>query len=128
MRIRTARVVLIALALINASCSETIAPKSRQSLRGSAASLDASASLPSVRISEFHYDNAGTDVDEKVEISGPAGTSLDGWQLVLYNGTASSRAPYTTTSLAGQTIPSVAGCGTRGVVVISYPCANSWKR
>ena len=57
----------------------------------------ATTTLPAVRISEFHYDNAGTDVDEKVEISGPAGTSSTGWQLVLYNGAATSRAPYTTT-------------------------------
>jgi DNA/RNA endonuclease G (NUC1) len=77
------------------------------------------SALPAVRISEFHYDNGGTDTGEAIEISGPAGTDLTGWQLVLYNGSATSRAPYTTTSLSGLTIP--ASCGARGVVVLSYP-------
>jgi DNA/RNA endonuclease G (NUC1) len=75
--------------------------------------------LPAVRISEFHYDNSGTDFDEKIEISGPAGMSLSNWSLVLYNGTASSRTPYNTTSLSSLTFP--ATCGSRGVLVISYP-------
>ncbi|MDH5519072.1 MAG: ExeM/NucH family extracellular endonuclease, partial [Acidimicrobiia bacterium] len=35
---------------------------------------------------EFHYDNAGTDTGEFIEIAGPAGTDLTGWSLVLYNG------------------------------------------
>lgn len=37
-------------------------------------------------ISELHYDNAGADVDEFVEVSGPAGTDLRGWWLLGYNG------------------------------------------
>jgi predicted extracellular nuclease len=40
----------------------------------------------SVFINEFHYDNAGTDAGEAVEIIAPVGTSLSGWKLVLYNG------------------------------------------
>ncbi|MEX2154505.1 MAG: DNA/RNA non-specific endonuclease [Gemmatimonadaceae bacterium] len=78
----------------------------------------ANVDLPSVRISELHYDNPGTDIEEKVEISGPSGMSLNGWQLVLYNGSSTQRLPYTTTSLTGLTIPAV--CGDRGVVVLSY--------
>jgi uncharacterized repeat protein (TIGR01451 family) len=39
-----------------------------------------------VFINEIHYDNVGTDVNELIEIAGPAGTDLTGWQLVLYNG------------------------------------------
>ena len=42
--------------------------------------------LPSVRIAEIHYDNTGTDTGEAIEISGPAGTSLTGWQIVLLTG------------------------------------------
>ena len=34
---------------------------------------------PSVHFSELHYDNSGTDVNEKIEIEGPAGTDLTGW-------------------------------------------------
>lgn len=37
-------------------------------------------------ISEFHYDNAGGDVDEFVAVSGPSGLDLAGWQIALYNG------------------------------------------
>ena len=41
---------------------------------------------PTVFINEIHYDNIGTDSDEFVEIAGPAGTSLEGYSIVLYNG------------------------------------------
>ncbi len=52
-----------------------------------------------LRISEIHYDNAGEDVGEGVEVSGPAGTSLDGWTLVLVNGNGG--AVYDTVPLSG---------------------------
>ncbi len=42
--------------------------------------------LPIVFINEIHYDNAGTDVNEGVEIAGVAGTDLTGYRLVFYNG------------------------------------------
>ncbi|MEL7449582.1 MAG: hypothetical protein AAFN78_10250 [Pseudomonadota bacterium] len=41
-------------------------------------------------INELHYDNAGGDVGEGVEIAGLAGLSLDGWSLLLYNGSNGS--------------------------------------
>jgi uncharacterized protein len=53
-------------------------------------------------INEIHYDNAGADSDEFVEITGPAGTDLSGWTLVLYNGSASVLSPYATLSLSGS--------------------------
>ena len=74
------------------------------------------AALPDVRISEFHYDNTGTDQGEAIEVSGPAGTDLTGWSIVLYNG--SSGLAYDTDPLSG---PIPATCGARGVVVVSYP-------
>ena len=37
-------------------------------------------------INEIHYDNAGGDTGEFVEIAGAAGTDLTGWKIVLYNG------------------------------------------
>lgn len=40
----------------------------------------------SVFINEFHYDNNGTDIAEGFEIAAAAGTSLNGWQLLFYNG------------------------------------------
>ncbi len=39
-----------------------------------------------VFINEFHYDNAGADVNEGVEVAGPAGTDLTGWKVIFYNG------------------------------------------
>ena len=48
-------------------------------------------------INEIHYDNVGTDVNEAIEIAGPAGTDLSGWKIVLYNG--SGGAVYNTTTL-----------------------------
>ncbi len=37
-------------------------------------------------INELHYDNVGSDTGEFVEIAGPAGTDLNGWEIRLYNG------------------------------------------
>ena len=39
-----------------------------------------------VFINEIHYDNAGIDAGEFVEVAGPAGTDLTGWRVVRYNG------------------------------------------
>ncbi|NRT15660.1 endonuclease I/chitodextrinase [Flavobacterium sp. 28A] len=39
-----------------------------------------------VFINEIHYDNAGTDIDEGVEIAGLAGTDITGWRIIPYNG------------------------------------------
>jgi len=72
--------------------------------------------IPGIRISEIHYDNGGTDINEAVEVSGPAGTNLSGWSIVLYNG--SGGASYDTKVLSA-TIP--ATCGPWGVVVQGYP-------
>jgi len=74
------------------------------------------AALPQVRFAELHYDNTGTDAGEAIEISGPAGTDLTGWQVVLYNGNGG--AVYNTRAL---TATIAASCGTRGVVVETYP-------
>lgn len=69
--------------------------------------------VPSVRISEFHYDDASTDAGEAIEISGPQGTSVAGWKIIFYNG--SGGAPYDSVAFTG-TIP--ATCGTRGVISV----------
>lgn len=53
-------------------------------------------------INEIHYDNAGGDVEEAVEIAGVSGTDLTGWSIALYNG--SNGTVYNTVSLSG-TIP-----------------------
>jgi uncharacterized protein len=75
------------------------------------------AASTSVFINELHYDNAGTDAGEAVEIAGPAGTDLTGWSLVLYNGNGG--ATYGSPAALSGTVPDLGGGF--GVVVVSYP-------
>lgn len=63
-----------------------------------------------VFINEIHYDNTGTDTGEAVEIAGPAGTDLNGWRIVLYNG--GNGAGYATITLAGTVPDQSDGFGT----------------
>lgn len=65
-------------------------------------------------INEIHYDNAGTDVDERIEIAGDAGTSLAGWSLHFYNG--ADRRVYATRSLSGTL---GATCGAYGFSTVA---------
>ncbi|MFB9731815.1 ExeM/NucH family extracellular endonuclease [Ornithinimicrobium kibberense] len=60
-------------------------------------------------VSEIHYDNAGTDTGEAIEVQAPAGTDLTGWSVVLYNG--SNGEVYGTAELVGAAPDS-------GVVVV----------
>ncbi len=76
----------------------------------------AQAATP-IFINEIHYDNAGTDSGEFVEIAGPAGTSLNGWSLVLYNGNGG--ASYDSDAFPVDAIPGTTG--STGFVTISYP-------
>lgn len=71
-------------------------------------------------INELHYDNSGTDTDEGIEIAGPAGTNLSGYDLVLYNGNGGSS--YGTLGLSG-TIPDEGGTGF-GAVWFAYPAGG----
>lgn len=50
-------------------------------------------------INEFHYDNAGADENEFVELAGSAGLDLSSWAIILYNG--SSGEAYNTINLSG---------------------------
>jgi hypothetical protein len=59
---------------------------------------------PTVWINEIHYDNAGTDTAEGVEVAGTAGSDLTGWSLVFYNGATGGLKQYMSKSLSG-TIP-----------------------
>lgn len=79
---------------------------------------DAAPPAPAAKpwINEFHYDNAGADAGEFVEIAGPAGLDLSGYKIVLYNG--SNNLAYDTDTLSG-TIPDL-GNGF-GVVSLAYP-------
>jgi len=78
--------------------------------------LGASAAHASVLfINEIHYENAGSDEGEAVEIAGPAGSELVGWSLVAYNGSIAAPAPYATQQLSGV-IPDLEG----GFGVLSF--------
>lgn len=69
-----------------------------------------------VWINEIHYDNAGTDNNECIEIAGPAGTDLSDFTIYLYNG--SNGTTYDTEVLSGI-IPDE-GCG-YGALSFCYP-------
>lgn len=60
-------------------------------------------------INEFHYDNKGVDTGERVEIAGPAGTGLDNWLLLLYNGATGEQ--YKSIMLAGTFTDQWGGLG-----------------
>jgi uncharacterized protein len=69
-------------------------------------------------ISEIHYDNTGTDVDEFVEVELPAGTTSAGWRIFFYNGNGGGLyGPTTGVALPVATAPA----GDRVVVVIGAP-------
>jgi predicted extracellular nuclease len=75
----------------------------------------ASAAPPTTPfLSEFHYDNAGTDTGEFVEVQLPAGTSSAGLSVVLYNG--GNGASYDTDALPAVTAPADAPA----VAVVDY--------
>ncbi|NMH60390.1 ExeM/NucH family extracellular endonuclease [Alteromonas ponticola] len=61
-------------------------------------------------INEFHYDNEGSDIDEMIEIAGPAGTDLSNVSVVLYNGNGNG--PYQILSLSGTVPDQQNGFGT----------------
>ena len=109
---RTLTTLLLTLAFLSCNPGDGVAPSHPGVFQADAAAL----ALPSVRISEIHYDNVGADVGEAIEISGPTGTDLTGWSLVLYNG--ANGALYNTRALTGA-LP--ATCDSRGVVVLTYP-------
>lgn len=73
-----------------------------QSLAGYCAGGSGSGGSAVVWINELHYDNAGSDTNEFVEVAGTAGTNLSGWKLVPYNGSGGTQ--YSSTNLSG-TIP-----------------------
>jgi predicted extracellular nuclease len=73
-----------------------------------------SCATPDTRFNELHYDNAGADANEAIEVIAPAGTDLAGWSIVLYNG--SNGESYNTTALSGVVADQGGG---NGVVSVS---------
>jgi len=111
-------VLAVGTAVLGAGCGA--GPTSGGAARESATTevrRSAATAAPPVRFSELHYDNAGADTGEAIEISGAAGTDLTGWTVVLYNGGGGGSAVYDTKALSGPLPPT---CGARGVVVVNY--------
>ena len=67
-----------------------------------------------VFINEIHYDNEGSDSGEYVEIAGPAGTDLSGYELWFHNG-GSADAQYAFTALSGVIPDQSNGYGVIGI-------------
>ena len=63
-------------------------------------------------INEFHYDNAGADAGEYIEIAGLAGTNLTGWQLSSTTAIHRSGLPTATINLSGIIADQQNGFGT----------------
>ena len=66
---------------------------------------------PELWINELHYDNAGADLGEGVEIAGRAGLPLDGYQLAFYGG--ANGKVYKTVPLSGALGDEGCGVGAR---------------
>jgi hypothetical protein len=64
----------------------------------------------SVFMNEIHYDNAGGDTNEGIEVAGPGGENLLDWSIVLYNGSDGSS--YTAFDLGGSIPNQQNGFGT----------------
>ena len=82
---------------------------------GLAAAPAAGAAAPSEPfVAEIHYDDAGPDTGELVEVQLPPGTTSEGWSVVRYNG--SGGAPYGTDAL-----PVVTADDADAVALLEYP-------
>ncbi|MEZ4919425.1 MAG: hypothetical protein R2792_10015 [Saprospiraceae bacterium] len=77
---------------------------------------DGNSGMAMVWINEIHYDNAGTDVNEFVEVAGIAGTDLSDYSIFLYNG--SNGGTYGSMPLSGIIDNESNGFG---AVSFSYP-------
>ncbi len=71
-----------------------------------------SAAQTKVFVNEFHYDNNGSDINEGVEIAGPAGTDVTGWTLLFYNGASSITDVYDSLAISGSIPNQQNGYGT----------------
>lgn len=70
------------------------------------------SSAHAVFINEIHYDNAGADTGEGVELVGAAGQDLSGWSLQFYNG--STGLVYKDYALSGVFADAQQGMGVLG--------------
>ncbi|MDX2472204.1 MAG: endonuclease [Candidatus Krumholzibacteria bacterium] len=93
------------------SASDLAGNESGNSAQVSALPEAPASSGPAVWINEFHYDDSGSDRNERVEVAGASGTSLSGWTVVAYNGNGGGT--YKTWSLSGTLANQQGGFGTK---------------
>ncbi|MEO8622288.1 MAG: Ig-like domain-containing protein, partial [bacterium] len=128
---RMLRIAAFGLALVACNSETVIGPSALSKAPAPAQhGITIQSAGPSVRVSEFHYNNPGTDSagTEKIEISGPAGTDLAGYQIVRYNGSTKSAAVvYTSPGSITLTGVIPASCGTRGVLFFAYNAQDSFQ-
>lgn len=89
------------------SLSLTISAQSGDA-NGSYVNVGPTGTVNGVYINEFHYDNAGGDTGEFIEVAGPAGTNLSTYLITFYNDTGSD---YHTISLTGTIDDEGSGVG-----------------
>jgi len=84
-------------------------------------SATAPAAFAEVFINELHYDNAGADAGEAVEIVATAGEDLSSYRVWLYNG---SNAPNAATTYGNAAVPAAqtrtCGAGV-GIATVTWP-------
>ncbi|WP_101927195.1 MULTISPECIES: endonuclease [Luteimonas] len=81
----------------------------------------APAALAEVFINELHYDNAGADSGEAIELVATAGEDLSTYRVWLYNG---SNAPGNATSYGNVAVPAAQprACGAAvGIATVTWP-------
>ena len=84
-------------------------------------SATAPAALAEVFINELHYDNAGADVGEAIEIVATAGEDLSGYRVWLYNG---SNTPGAAKQYGSHAVPAAQSrsCGASvGIATVTFP-------
>lgn len=81
----------------------------------------APAPIANVFVNELHYDNAGGDVNEAIEVAGVAGTNLAGWRIVLYNGNGGVAYAATGGSANGIALSGIIPDQSNGFGTLSFP-------
>ncbi len=72
---------------VGEACDDGNAATVNDTVQGDCSCLGTAPTCPTTaKINEFHYDNAGTDVNEFIEIALPVGSDPSGVVVTLYNG------------------------------------------
>jgi len=101
--------------IICLSTSITLLAQANMSLNNSVTNVGITGTVAGVYINEFHYDNAGSDTGEFVEVAGPAGTDLSTYTITLYNG--GDNLKYNTLTLSGTIDDEGAGKGAVSFII-----------